>query len=130
MNVIVWAATLAVGGVPLRLGPPLGRSVLRRVGPDQRRVVRDRDARRLAGPKTPMLSLLSSSRRSSASGFSRIARRSPQAEWLAYLYPNIYDDFSSRPNAVDVAKGLLGTGLIAGRRRRPAATVLFERRDV
>jgi ABC-type transport system involved in multi-copper enzyme maturation permease subunit len=128
MNVIVWVATAAVGGLPVStvlgwgvrffaVSIPIGAAwcgIATLVG---------------SQVKTPMLSLLFIFATFFGLWLLRVVAGFSQAEWLAYLYPNIYDDFLLSPRAADVAKGLLGTGLIAGL-TVAAATAIFERRDV
>ena len=80
--------------------------------------------------RTPMLSLLFIFATFFGLWLLRVGAGFSQAEWLAYLYPNVYDALSPvAERARSWRKGLLGTGLIAGLTTR-AATVIFERRDV
>jgi ABC-type transport system involved in multi-copper enzyme maturation permease subunit len=128
MNVIVWVATAAVGGLPVAtvlgwgirffaVSVPIGAAwcgIATLVG---------------SQVKSPMLSLLFIFATFFGLWLLRVVAGFSQADWLAFVYPNIYDDFLLSPKAADVAKGLLGTGLIAGL-TVAAATVIFERRDV
>jgi hypothetical protein len=128
MNAIVWGATAAVSGLPiasiLRWGVeffavsvPISAAwcgIATLVGSQSR---------------SPMLSLLFIFASFFGLWLLRIGAGFSQVPWLAYLYPNAYDEFLLSPSALVVAKGLLGTGLIAGL-TTAAATVIFERRDV
>jgi ABC-type transport system involved in multi-copper enzyme maturation permease subunit len=128
MNVIVWIATAAVGGLPIgtvlgwgvrffAVSVPIGAAwcgIATLVG---------------SQAKSPMLSLMFIFAAFFALWLLRVVAGFSQAEWLSYLYPNIYDDFLLSPKASDVARGLLGTGLIATV-TVTAATLLFERRDL
>jgi ABC-type transport system involved in multi-copper enzyme maturation permease subunit len=128
MNAIVWASTAAVSGLPLAsilrwgleffaVSIPISAAwcgIATLVGSQTR---------------TPMLSLLFIFATFFGLWLLRIGAGFSQAAWLGYLYPNVYDEFLLSPNAAMVAKGLLGTGLIAVV-TTAAATLLFERRDV
>jgi ABC-type transport system involved in multi-copper enzyme maturation permease subunit len=128
MNVIVWGATGAVGGLPvlsvLRWGieffavsVPISAAwcgIATLVGSQSR---------------SPMLSLLFIFGTFFGLWLLRVGAGLSKAEWLSYLYPSAYDRFLLSPDALTVAKGLLGTGLIAGL-TTAAATVIFERRDL
>jgi hypothetical protein len=128
MNVVVWGATAAVGDSPLGsvlgwgvrffvVSIPIGAAwcgIATLVGSQSR---------------SPMLSLLFIFASFFGLWLLRIGAGFSQVPWLAYLYPNAYDEFLLSPSALMVAKGLLGTGLIAGL-TTAAATVIFERRDV
>jgi ABC-type transport system involved in multi-copper enzyme maturation permease subunit len=128
MNVIVWVATGAVGGLPvmsvLRWGieffavsVPISAAwcgIATLVGSQSR---------------SPMLSLLFIFGTFFGLWLLRVGAGLSKAEWLSYLYPSAYDRFLLSPDALTVAQGLLGTGLIAGL-TTGAATVIFERRDL
>jgi ABC-type transport system involved in multi-copper enzyme maturation permease subunit len=128
MNVIVWVATIAVSGLPvahvLRWGieffavsVPITAAwcgIATLVGSQSR---------------TPMLSLMFIFAAFFGLWLMRIIAGVSQSAWVAYLYPNAYDEFFLSPIALDVGRGLLGTGLIAGI-TTTAATLLFQRRDV
>jgi ABC-type transport system involved in multi-copper enzyme maturation permease subunit len=128
MNVIVWGATTAVSGLPvasvLRWGleffavsVPITAAwcgIATLVGSQSR---------------TPMLSLMYIFAAFFGLWLMRIIAGASQSAWVAYLYPNAYDEFFLSPSVLDVGRGLLGTGLIAGV-TTAAATLLFERRDV
>jgi hypothetical protein len=128
MNVIVWGATGVVSGLPI--GGVLGWGV-------QFFAVSIPISAAWCGiatlvgsqVKTPMLSLMLIFATFFGLWLLRIGAGFSKAEWMAYLYPNIYDQFLLSPKGGDVAKGLLGTVLIAAL-TTAAATVLFERRDV
>jgi ABC-type transport system involved in multi-copper enzyme maturation permease subunit len=128
MNVIVWGATVAVSGLPVAyilswgvqffvVSIPIGAAWCGIATLVASQV------------KTPMLSLLLVFATFFGLWLLRVGAGFSQAEWLAYLYPNLYDQFLLSPKAADVAKGLLGTVLIAGL-TTAAGTILFERRDV
>jgi ABC-type transport system involved in multi-copper enzyme maturation permease subunit len=128
MNVIVWGATAAVSGLPLAsilrwgleffaVSIPIGAAwcgIATLVGSQFR---------------TPMLSLMLIFATFFGLWILRVAAGLSKAAWLAYLYPNAYDEFLLSPSALVVAKGLLGTGLIAAV-TTALAVVIFERRDV
>ncbi len=128
MNVIVWGTTTAVSGLPL--GTVLGWGV-------QFFAVSIPISAAWCGiatlvgsqVRTPMLSLLFIFATFFGLWLLRIGAGFSEAEWLAYLYPNVYDRFLLSPDAAVVARGLLGTGLIAAV-TTAAATLVFERRDV
>ena len=79
--------------------------------------------------RTPMLSLLFIFATFFGLWLFRVGAGFSEIEWLAYLYPNAYDNLLLSPAPLTVAKGLLGTGLIAGL-TTAAATLSFVRRDV
>lgn len=128
MNVIVWGATGVVGGLPvasvLRWGIeffavsiPISAAwcgIATLVGSQSR---------------SPMLSLLFIFATFFGLWLARVGSGLSKAAWLAYLYPSAYDSFLLAPDAPTVAKGLLGTGLIAVL-TTAAAVFIFERRDV
>ncbi len=128
MNVIVWGVTGAESGLPiasiLRWGlaffavsVPISAAwcgIATLVGSQSR---------------TPMLSLLFIFATFFGVWLFRVVAGFSEVEWLAYLYPNAYDNLLLSPDPMTVAKGLLGTGLIAGL-TTAAATLLFVRRDV
>jgi hypothetical protein len=128
MNVIVWGATGAVGGLPVGAVLAWGVQFFAVSIPISAAWC---GIATLVGSqaKTPMLSLLFIFATFFGLWLLRVSAGFSQTAWLAYLYPNVYDDYLLSPKAVDVAKGLLGTGLIAGL-TTAAATVLFQRRDV
>jgi ABC-type transport system involved in multi-copper enzyme maturation permease subunit len=128
MNVIVWGATIAVSGLPLTSILSWGIQFFAVSIPISAAWC---GIATLVGSqvKTPMLSLLLVFATFFGLWLLRIGAGFSQAEWLAYLYPNIYDQFLLSPKAADVGKGLLGTVLIAGV-TTAVGTVLFERRDV
>jgi ABC-type transport system involved in multi-copper enzyme maturation permease subunit len=128
MNVIVWGVTAGVGKLPVGyvvgwgvrfflVSVPISAAwcgIATLVGSQLR---------------TPMLSLLVIFATFFGLWLLRIIAGFSRLEWLAYLYPNVYDDLLLSPNAADAGKGLLGTSLIAVL-TTAAATVLFQRRDV
>jgi hypothetical protein len=79
--------------------------------------------------RTPMLSLLFIFATFFALWGLHVGASLARADWLQWLYPNSYDDPLLSADPVLFAKGLLGTGLIAGL-TTAAATWLFVRRDV
>jgi ABC-type transport system involved in multi-copper enzyme maturation permease subunit len=128
MSVIVWVATGAVSGLP-------ATSILR-WGIEFFAVSIPISAAwcgiaTLAGSqaRSPMLSLLFIFATFFGLWLLRISAGFSEAPWLAYLYPSAYDGFLLSPDPATVAKGLLGTGLIAGV-TTAAATLIFERRDL
>ncbi len=128
MNVIVWGATHAVSGDPLSkvllwglrffaVSIPISAAwcgIATLVGSQVR---------------SPMLSLLFIFAAFFGLWLLRVGAGFAQVPWLAYAYPNLYDEFLLSPNAAVLGKGLLGTGLIAAS-TTAAAVLLFERRDV
>jgi ABC-type transport system involved in multi-copper enzyme maturation permease subunit len=128
MNVIVWGATTVVGGQPVAkvilwgafffaVSVPISAAwcgIATLVGSQVR---------------TPMLSLLFIFATFFVLWLLRVGAGFAQSHWLSLLYPNAYDEFLLSPNPATVARGLLGTGLIAGL-TTTAATLIFDRRDV
>jgi hypothetical protein len=128
MNVIVWGATVAIGGLPVAtvvrwgieffaVSIPISAAwcgIATLVGSQSR---------------SPMLSLLFIFATFFGLWLLRVGAGFSEAPWLAYFYPSAYDSFLLSPDALAVAKGLLGTGLIAAL-TTGAAVVIFERRDV
>jgi ABC-type transport system involved in multi-copper enzyme maturation permease subunit len=128
MNVIVWLATAAIGG--LSLGHVLGwgvRFFLVSVPISAAWC----GIATLAGSqfKTPMLSLLVIFATFFVLWMVRVVAGVADVQWPALIYPNIYDVYLLSPNAAQFGKGLLGTGLIAVL-TTVAATMTFARRDI
>ncbi len=128
MTVIVWGATTAVSGLPLAtvlrwgvefylVSVPITAAwcgVATLVGSQSR---------------SPMLSLMFIFATFFGLWLMRVIAGVSQSAWVAYLYPNAYDEFLLSPSALAMGKGLLGCGLIAGV-TTALATLIFERRDV
>jgi ABC-type transport system involved in multi-copper enzyme maturation permease subunit len=128
MNVVVWGATLAVGDLPVgnvlgwgvrffAVSIPIGAAwcgIATLVG---------------SQAKSPMLSLLFICGVFFGLWILHIVAEFSQADWVGYVYPNTYDRLLLSSKPADLAKGLLGPGLIAVL-TVAAATAMFERRDV
>jgi ABC-type transport system involved in multi-copper enzyme maturation permease subunit len=128
MNVIVWAATATVGGLPLATVLGWGVRFFLVSVPISAAWC---GIATLAGSqfKTPMLSLLVILATFFVLWMVRIVAGVADVHWLALAYPNIYDEYLLSPNAAQFGKGLLGTGLIAVL-TTTAATLSFARRDI
>jgi ABC-type transport system involved in multi-copper enzyme maturation permease subunit len=128
MNVIVWGATAKASGLPLGSVIVWGLVFFAVSIPITAAWC---GIATLAGSqvRSPMMSLLFIFAAFFAIWLVRIAAGAEQITWLTYFYPNAYDAYLLSPKLLGVAKGLLGTGLIAGL-TAGAATLLFQRRDV
>jgi ABC-type transport system involved in multi-copper enzyme maturation permease subunit len=128
MNVIVWGATGAVSGLPVASIVRWGVEFFAVSVPISAAWC---GIATLVGSQTrsPMLSLLFIFATFFGLWLLRIGAGFTEAPWLAYLYPSAYDSFLLSPDPLSVARGLLGTGLIAGV-TTAAAAVIFERRDL
>jgi ABC-type transport system involved in multi-copper enzyme maturation permease subunit len=128
MNVIVWGTTHLVGGVALGSVLAWGTGFFAVSIPIT--AAWSGIATLVSSQiRSPMLALLLIFATFFGLWLLRVGAGFAQAEWLALLYPNFYDDFLLSPVSGQVAKGLLGTGLITGV-TTAAATWLFSRRDV
>jgi ABC-type transport system involved in multi-copper enzyme maturation permease subunit len=128
MNVIVWGTTHLVGGVALGSVLAWGAGFFAVSIPIT--AAWSGIATLVSSQiRSPMLALLLIFATFFGLWLLRVGAGFAQAEWLALLYPNFYDDFLLSPVSGQVAKGLLGTGLITGV-TTAAATWLFSRRDV
>jgi ABC-type transport system involved in multi-copper enzyme maturation permease subunit len=128
MNVVVWGATLAVGdqsaasvlGWGLRfflVSVPIGAAwcgIATLVG---------------SQAKSPMISLLLIFATFFGLWLLRIFAGLSEHEWIAYVYPNVYDGLLLSPKPADAAWGLVGTGIIT-LATTALGIFLFERRDV
>lgn len=128
MNVIVWGVTMAVG--KLDAGYVLGWG-LRFFAVTIPISAAWCGIAMLVGSqfKSPMLSLFVICATFFGLWLVRIVSGFAETEWLAYAYPNAYDSLLLSAKASDAAKGLLGTGAIAGLTTL-AGTLLFQRRDL
>jgi ABC-type transport system involved in multi-copper enzyme maturation permease subunit len=128
MNVIVWIATAAVGG--LSPGPVVGWGI-RFFAVCVPITAAWCGIAVLVGSqvKTPIVALLLTCLAFFGLWFLNIAGGLGGAGWLSYVYPNSYDRLFLSPKPMDAARGLLGTGAIA-LLTTAAAAILFEKRDL
>jgi ABC-type transport system involved in multi-copper enzyme maturation permease subunit len=128
MNVVVWAATAAVGQWPAADVVRWGARFFAVTLPISAAWC---GIATLVGSqfKTPFLSLLFISATFFCLWVLRVSAGFAQAHWLAYAYPNTFDGLLLSPNLADTARGLLFTGLIA-LATASAAALVFQRKDV
>jgi ABC-type transport system involved in multi-copper enzyme maturation permease subunit len=128
MNVVVWGVTIAVVGQPAARVIPWGVRFFLVTVPISAAWC---GVATLVGSqfRTPMLSLLVIFATFFGLWLLRVVAGFARAEWVAYAYPNIYDAMLLSPEPGSLARGLLGTGLLAVG-TTAAATLLFQRRDV
>jgi ABC-type transport system involved in multi-copper enzyme maturation permease subunit len=128
MNVIVWIATAAVGG--LSPGAVIGWGI-RFFAVCVPVTAAWCGIAVLVGSqvKTPIVALLLTCLAFFGLWFVNIAGGLGGAAWLSYVYPNSYDRLFLSPKPMDAARGLLGTGAIA-LLTTAAAALLFEKRDL
>ena len=131
MNVIVWGATPAVSGLAVGSVVALGPRVLRACRPDQRGLVRHRDARRLAVAVADAVAALFIF----VAVLRPLAHAGHRAAFVAVCVVRV--PLSERvrqlllsPNAVAVGKGARSARVSSRGLTTAAATLLFERRDV
>jgi ABC-type transport system involved in multi-copper enzyme maturation permease subunit len=128
MNLVVWAATIAVGQWPMADVIGWGARFFAVTLPISAAWC---GIATLVGSqfKTPMLSLLFICATFFCLWLLRVGAGFARVPWLAYAYPNTFDGLLLSPNVADAASGLAFTGLISVA-TATAAALVFQRRDV